>query len=57
MSSNLKKLPDIKKLTAHIFGSPYKTVRVNDFNKLYILASGSHNEKSGVCKVIQGDIP
>jgi len=57
MSSNLKKRQDIKKLTAHIFGSPYKTVRVNDFNKLYILASGSHNEKSGVCKVIQGDIP
>ena len=32
-------------------GSPYKTVRVNNFNKLDIMSSGAHSEKSGGYKV------
>jgi hypothetical protein len=40
-----------------IADSPYKTVLVNNFNNLHIMASAAHNEKTGVCKAIQGDIP
>jgi hypothetical protein len=45
-----------KSAQAQNFGSPYKTMRVNNFNKLHIMASLTHNEKSGVYKVIQGGI-
>ena len=43
-------------LLAENLGGPYKTMRVNNFNKLHIMASVTHNEKSGICKVIQGGI-
>lgn len=38
------------------FGSPCKTVRVNNFNKLHIIASDSTWRKSGICKARQGGI-
>jgi len=41
-----------------IMGSSYKTMLVNYINKLHIMLwlLLTHNEKSGVCKVIQGGI-
>jgi len=41
---------------ASIAGSPYKTVRVNNFNKLHATVLAAHVEKSGVYNVEQGGI-
>ena len=34
-------------------GSSYKTVRVNDFNRLHVIILAAHGEKSGIYKAIK----